>query len=90
MAFSSNRAFIQFAGFTFGLSQSFYDFYNQSAVSFFGGRITPNSDTGDAGQTVWAYTAQFGNGLSASLSAEAPSVNRRTFVWNTATRLLVP
>jgi Porin subfamily len=80
--FNSNRAFIQFAGFTFGLSQSFYDFYSQPAVSFFGGRITPNSDTGDAGQTVWAYTAQFGNGLSASLSAEAPNSNRRILVWN--------
>ena len=84
VAFSSNRAFIQFAGFTFGLSQSFYDFYNQAAVSYYGGRVTPNSDTGDAGQTVWAYTAQFGNGLSASLSAEAPGPNRRTVVWNTA------
>ena len=35
------------------------------------------------GQTVWAYTAQFGNGLSASLSAEAPRTNRRALVWNT-------
>ena len=83
-AFSSNRAFMQFAGFTFGLSQSFYDFYSQPAVSFFGGRITPASDTGDAGQTVWAYTAQFGNGFSATLSAEAQTSNRRTIVWNTS------
>jgi hypothetical protein len=90
MSFSSNRAFIQFAGFTFGLSQSFYDFYSQPAVSYFGGRITPNSDTGDAGQTVWAYTAQFGNGLSASLSAEAPNNNRRTFVWNTNAAVVNP
>src|SRR5262249_41570346 len=30
----------------------------------------PNSDTGDAGWWVWAYTAQLGNGLSASISAE--------------------
>jgi Porin subfamily len=84
-AFSSNRAFIQFAGFTFGLSQSFYDFYSQPAVSFYGGRVTPASDTGDAGQTVWAYTAQFGGGLSATLSAEAPAANRRTFIWNAST-----
>jgi hypothetical protein len=82
-AFSSNRAFIQFAGFTFGLSQSFYDFYSQPAVSHWGGHITPASDTGDGGQYVWAYTAQFGNGLSANLSAEAPSANRRTFIWGT-------
>ena len=34
--------------------------------------INPSSDTGDGGQTVSAYTAQFGNGLSATLSLEAP------------------
>ena len=83
--FNSNRAFIQFAGFTFGLSQSFYDFYSQPAVSFFGGHITPASDTGDSGQYVWAYTAQLGNGLSASLAAEAPTANRRTYIWNAST-----
>jgi hypothetical protein len=83
-AFSSNRAFIQFAGFTFGLSQSFYDFYSQPAVSYFGGHITPASDTGDAGQYVWAYTYQFGNGIAATLAAEAPTNNRRAVIWNTS------
>ena len=83
--FSSNRAFIQFAGFTWGLSQSFYDFYSQPAVSHFGGHVTPASDTGDAGQWLMGYTAQFGNGMSGSISAEAPSPNRRTFIWNTNT-----
>jgi hypothetical protein len=78
--FSSNRAFIQFAGFTWGLSQSYYDFYSQPAVSHFGGHVTPASDTGDGGQWVMGYTAQFGNGLSGSISAEAPT--RRTFIWN--------
>ena len=68
--FSANRAFIQFAGFTFGLSQSFYDLYSGPATSFFGGLINPASDTGDAGKVVTAYTAQFGGGFSASLSAE--------------------
>ena len=69
--FNANRAFIQFAGFTFGVTQSFYDFYSQPATSFFGGVINPASDTGDGGHFVAAaYTAQFGNGLSATLSAE--------------------
>ena len=80
MGFSSNRAFIQFAGFTFGMTQSFYDFYSQSATSFFGGMINPASDTGDAGEFVFgAYTAQFGNGLSATLALENP---RTTAVLN--------
>ena len=70
--FSSNRAFIQFAGFTAGKAQSFYDSMNYSAVSYFGGSAwTPGgADTGDGGKQVLAYTAQLGNGISASISAE--------------------
>src|SRR6185437_11414066 len=78
-AFNSNRAFIQLAGFTFGVAQSFYDLYPAPALSYFGGMINPSSDTGDGGQTVTAYTAQFGNGFSATLSLEAP---RTTTVFN--------
>jgi len=66
--FSANRAFIQFAGFTAGIAQSFFDFYSVPASSFWG--AFPASDTGDPGWMVMAYTAQFGNGLSASISAE--------------------
>src|SRR5215467_12952443 len=63
-----NRAFIQWAGITAGITQSFYDFMSYAAVSY--RAFWPNSDTGDAGWWVWAYTAQLGNGLSASISAE--------------------
>jgi hypothetical protein len=66
--FSANRAFIQWAGFTFGLSQSFYDFYSSPATSYWGS--FPSSDTGDGGWMVAGYTAQFGNGFSATLAAE--------------------
>ena len=71
-AFNANRAFIQFAGFTAGRSQSFYDFMGYPAVSYFGGSVwTPGgADTGDGGKQVFAYTAQLGNGISATLSAE--------------------
>ncbi|HEX5211187.1 MAG TPA: porin, partial [Pseudolabrys sp.] len=81
-SFNSNRAFIQLAGFTFGVAQSFYDLYPAPALSYFGGMINPSSDTGDGGQTVSAYTAQFGNGFSATLSLEAP---RTTTVFNAGT-----
>jgi len=68
-SFNANRAFIQFAGFTVGTAQSFYDFYSSPASSFFG----PNSsDTGDGGWKVFAYTAQYGNGFSATFSIEEP------------------
>jgi hypothetical protein len=69
--FDANRAFVQFAGFTFGRTQSFYDFYSAPATTYVG--WLPSSDTGDGGWEAAAYTAQFGGGLSASISAE----NRR-------------
>jgi hypothetical protein len=68
-AFSANRAFIQFAGFTIGTAQSFFDFYSAPASSYF---APPSSDTGDSGWKVFAYTAQYGNGLSATFSFEEP------------------
>jgi hypothetical protein len=80
-----NRWFIQWAGFTIGHSTSFYDFYSIGANQY--GVITGSSDTGDGGWTVFGYTAQFGNGLSASLSAESQRYTRlvrdtSTFVFN--------
>jgi hypothetical protein len=76
--FSANRAFIQWAGFTFGLAQSFYDFYSVPATSYWGS--FPASDTGDPGWMVAGYTAQFGNGFSASLAAE---MRRNTVIADT-------
>ena len=81
--FSANRAFIQWAGFTFGLSQSFYDFYSSPSTSYWGS--FPASDTGDGGWMVAAYTAQFGNGFSGTLAAE---MRRTTQIVNAGTQLL--
>src|SRR5258708_29439191 len=67
---SANRAFVQWAGMTAGLSQSFYDFYSVPAAAYRGGYL-PASDTGDGGWWVWAYTAQFGGGFSGTISSEA-------------------
>jgi hypothetical protein len=69
--FSANRAFVQFAGFTAGITQSFYDYYSTAAIAYQGASFLPASDTGDPGWYALAYTAQFGNGLSATLSMEA-------------------
>jgi len=68
-AFSSNRAFVQWAGMTAGLTQSFYDFYSVPAMQYRGGYV-PASDTGDPGWMVWGYTAQLGNGVTATVAAE--------------------
>jgi hypothetical protein len=67
-ALGFNRAFVQWAGITAGITQSFYDFYSSAAVGFRG--YQPASDTGDPGWWVWGYTAQLGNGISATLAAE--------------------
>jgi Porin subfamily len=66
---STNRAFVQWAGFTAGLATSFFDFYSAPAPLYRAGYL-PNEDTGDGGQFVIGYTAQLGNGMSATISAE--------------------
>ena len=66
-----DRAFIQFAGFTVGKTVSFFDGFSTSIYNYNNPRTM--ADTGPNGITVWAYTAQFGNGISATLSAEDPS-----------------
>jgi len=63
-----NRAFVQWAGITAGVTQSFFDFYSGAAVGY--RAYIVSEDTGDAGWWVWAYTAQLGNGFSATISAE--------------------
>jgi hypothetical protein len=44
--------------------------------------MNPSEDTGDAGNFELAYTAQLGNGLSATIAAEDPLANRRGAIWN--------
>jgi hypothetical protein len=75
--FSGNRAFLQFAGFTIGLAQSFFDFYSVPISSYWG---IVTSDTGDGGWKVAAFTANFGNGITSTLSLEEP---RRIGIVNT-------
>ena len=67
--FSANRAFVQWAGITAGITQSFYDYYSAPAAAYRGGGF-PSSDSGDPGWTVAGYTAQLGNGMSATVSME--------------------
>ncbi len=78
--FSANRAFIQIAGFTVGLASSYFDHYSVAAIAYL---VDDSSDTGDGGRRVFAYTYQFGNGVSASISAEEPEA-KRGGIWNTA------
>jgi Porin subfamily len=69
-----DRAFIQFAGFTVGRAQSFFDLFSFGGQwSYLNSRTL--GDTGANGQDLWAYTVQFGNGFSATASLEAPSTH---------------
>ena len=73
----SHRAFIQLAGFTLGLTRSFFDDFSFASVSNQTNYL--GSDTGGGGTNTWAYTAQLGNGMSASVAVEDP-MNRRTLI----------
>ena len=73
--------FIQFAGFTFGKSSSAYStpwngFPGNNNSSLLGGNNT------DTGVNNIQYTAQFGNGVSASIGLDDPTVWNRTAVYN--------
>ena len=66
-------AYVQFAGFTFGKTDTFFDF---DTMGYMNGTMIWGTNEGGNGIEVWAYTAQFGNGLSATLSAENASGER--------------
>ena len=73
-----DRAFIQFAGFTFGKTQSFFDVPDIADFTY-QTEYTRNN-TGGSGTPVFAYTAQFGNGLSATISLEDYTERRSNVV----------
>lgn len=75
------RAFIQFAGFTFGYTQSFFDTgINYALTTLYAGSNTWTSLIG--------YTAQFGNGFSATIALE-DAVNRTTGIEGSVAAPLV-
>jgi hypothetical protein len=63
-----DRGFIQFAGFTAGKIRSYFDINSLAPYSYSNSRVS--GDTGASGIYGMAYTAQFGNGVSATLSLE--------------------
>src|SRR5207302_4989938 len=63
-----DRGFIQFAGFTAGRIRSYFDINSFAPYSYANSRVS--GDTGALGIYGLAYTAQFGNGVSATISFE--------------------
>jgi hypothetical protein len=81
---SVENLFIQFAGFTFGKSASAYaspwqGFPGNNSSFLMGGQSNDNTGTNNI-----QYTAQFGNGVSASIGLDDPTVWDRTAVYNLA------
>jgi hypothetical protein len=76
-----DRAFLQFAGFTVGRSQSFFDLVTYGGAYSIHS-VSVSGDTGAAGENLWAYTAQFGNGFSGTLSLEDPAGHNKTGTIN--------
>jgi hypothetical protein len=74
-----NRAFIQFAGFTAGLADSYFDF---DTMGYSNQTNVLGSSVSGGGTDLFAYTAQFGNGFSATLSAEDTSLRRTALFDN--------
>jgi hypothetical protein len=71
-----NRAFMQFAGFTVGRSQSFFDlFAYDGAYSYH--TVPVQGDTSATSINLWAYSAAFGSGVSGTLSLEDPGGHNR-------------
>jgi Porin subfamily len=78
-----DRGYIQFVGFTLGRQRSMFDIFSQTdGYTYINPRT--NGDTDLAGVTLAAYTAQFGNGASATLSVEDPGGHNKVGVVNAA------
>jgi hypothetical protein len=82
-------AFIQFAGFTLGKAVSQFDpqwALNKPTISsgYF------NGSNNGTGIPQLAYTASFGNGVSATISAENAAPYRNAGVYNTANLIVAP
>ncbi|MDQ6869692.1 MAG: porin [Pseudomonadota bacterium] len=78
-----NKAFIQFAGLTAGRAQSMFDFY-ANAYNY------SNLRGSDATVALLAYTATFGDGFSATLSAEDQASRRAAIGSTIASRTAAP
>jgi hypothetical protein len=79
----TERAFVQFAGFTFGKTQSYFDTWAHAwsyANKYVGGGMDTSSDA----RNVVAWTATLGNGVSATIAAE-DTTSRRGALWDAGT-----
>ncbi|MGY4426272.1 hypothetical protein ACVWY2_008721 [Bradyrhizobium sp. JR6.1] len=76
-------AFIQLAGFTMGkaVSQFSAPWTNYPANNFFDG--LPGGGGDASGVNQFSYTSDFGQGITATMSAQDPTAYYQTNIWNT-------
>ncbi len=76
-----DAAYIQFAGLTAGRAPSMFGFYSSDVFDFNYGQVSDTVNT-----NLIAYTASFGNGITATLSLEDPttSANLNTAASNSS------
>src|ERR1043166_3666719 len=79
----TERAFVQFAGFTFGKTQSYFDIWAH-AWSYGAFAIAGGADTSAEARNLVAYTATLGNGFSWTIAAEE-TTQRRGALWDAGT-----
>ena len=83
-SFDLKYAYIQFAGFTFGRATSAFDFW---AGDYWYG-IQPGDFYSDVTSNLVSYTADFGNGFSATISAE-DAYNRQSSYYESFDELVL-
>jgi hypothetical protein len=79
----TERAFVQFAGFTFGKTQSYFDTWAHAwsySHAFLGG----GANTAAGGRNLVSFTATLGNGVSWTIAAE-DATSRRGALWDAGT-----
>jgi hypothetical protein len=68
-----DRGYVQFAGFTVGKTRSFFDIFAVADGYLTYGNLRTTGDTDLTGVIVAAFTYNWGNGFSSSLSVEDPN-----------------
>jgi hypothetical protein len=77
-----DRGYVQFAGFTVGKQRSFFDIFAASDGYLTYGNLRTTGDTDLTGVIMAAYTYNWGNGFSSSLSVEDPNGHYKVGVAN--------
>jgi hypothetical protein len=86
-AYYTERAFVRFAGFIFGKTQSYFDTWAQTWSYGSHAYLGAGANTSGAARNLMAYTATLGNGVSWTIAAE-DATSRRGALWDAGTNAM--